>query len=306
MVSLRRRSSFADGRWLVLAAAALWGTTGTAQAFGPPAATPLAVGAIRLTIGALALLAVAASTGGLRRGPRLARRPLAVGAVAIAAYQLAFFAAVDRTGVAVGTLVGIGSAPIMAGVLEWAVNGRPPGRRWGAATALALAGCGLLLTAGSEIDLDAQGIGLALLAGLAYAVYTLASKRLLDDEEPDRVMAAVFGWGAVLLLPVLVGSNLDWLAEPAGTMVALHLGVVTVGVAYALFARGLRRVPVATAVTLTLAEPLTAAALGVVVLGEVLGPLALAGVGLLFAGLAILTLGAERQQLQPTDGLGRP
>ena len=36
---------------MVLLAAMLWGTTGTAQALAPPGATPLAVGTVRLTFG---------------------------------------------------------------------------------------------------------------------------------------------------------------------------------------------------------------------------------------------------------------
>ena len=45
------------GRLLVLAAAVLWGTTGTALAFAPPGAVPVAVGAVRIAVGGLALLA---------------------------------------------------------------------------------------------------------------------------------------------------------------------------------------------------------------------------------------------------------
>jgi DME family drug/metabolite transporter len=72
--------------------------------------------------------------------------------------------------------------------------------------------------------------------------------------------------------------------------VALHLGVVTVGFAYLLFAIGLSAVPVATAATLTLAEPLTAGLLGIFVLGERLTLPAFAGIALLLAGLLILAL----------------
>ena len=70
--------------------------------------------------------------------------------------------------------------------------------------------------------------------------------------------------------------------------VALHLGVVTVGFAYLLFAIGLAAIPVATAATLTLAEPLTAGLLGVFVLGETLTTTAVFGIALLLVGLLIL------------------
>ena len=48
----------------------------------------------------------------------------------------------------------------------------------------------------------------------------------------------------------------------------LFLGVVPTAVAYVLFARGLRGLQASEAATITLAEPVTAAALGVFVLGE--------------------------------------
>jgi len=62
-----------------------------------------------------------------------------------------------------------------------------------------------------------------------------------------------------------------WLVTGRGALVIVHLGVVTVGLAYTLYGCGLRRLPAPTVVTLTLAEPVTAAVLSVVVLHESLG-----------------------------------
>jgi DME family drug/metabolite transporter len=72
--------------------------------------------------------------------------------------------------------------------------------------------------------------------------------------------------------------------------VALHLGLVATAVAYTLFARGLEAVPVATSVTLGLAEPFTAATLGVVLLGERLTGSVMVGAGLILGGLVILSI----------------
>lgn len=289
--SSQQGTSAVGGQWLVLAAAVLWGTTGTAQFFAPGGASPASVGAVRLVGGSLCLIALAAYRGELKRALHMPRRPILVAAVAIAAYQICFFAGVARTGVAVGTIVGIGTAPVWSGALDWLVVGARPGRRWLAATALAIIGSTLLIAGGSSISVDPLGILLALGAGLAYAIYTLASKQLLYDYGPDGVMAVVFGLGAILLLPILFFADLSWLAEPRGLLVALHLGLITVGLAYALWGRGLVRVSASTAVTLSLAEPLTAATLGVLVVGERLAPVALLGVALLVAGLALLTVG---------------
>jgi DME family drug/metabolite transporter len=61
------------------------------------------------------------------------------------------------------------------------------------------------------------------------------------------VQVVVFLLSAALLLPFLAGADLSWAVQPAGALVALHLGVVTVGVAYSLFALGLKMVPISTA-----------------------------------------------------------
>jgi DME family drug/metabolite transporter len=277
------------GSGLVLAAAVLWGTTGTARALAPAGTSPLSVGAVRIIIGAAALLAATLLRGGPRRGVRWPRVPVLAGTVAVAGYQLAFFSAVARTGVAVGTMVAIGSAPVLAGLLAWLVRGERPTRRWYAATMLAVTGCGLLAVAGQKVRFSPAGVTLALAAGAAYAVYAVAAKDLLARHGRVQVMAVLFGGGALLLLPVAALYPLGWLATLRGGLVALHLGLVATAAAYVLFAAGLHRVSVARAATVSLAEPLTAAILGVALLGERLTAAGLAGAAVLLAGLALLT-----------------
>ncbi len=281
------------GFGFVLAAALCWGTTGTAQAFAPESATPLAVGAMRLLIGGSALLLLALGRRQLHwRGWPPSATATVIGA--IAGYQLFFFAGVARTGVAVGTVVAIGSAPVLAGLMGLLLLGERPTRRWLMATLLAVAGCTLLIATGGDLQIDLPGVILAIGAGGSYALYTIASKDLLRVQPPDAVTAVAFFGGALLLTPLLFFVDLTWLAQPQGMLVALHLGLVTTALAYMLYIRGLMTLPTATAVTLALAEPLTAATLGIVVLGERLTIPALFGMLLIFAGLIALTSGAWR------------
>jgi len=290
------------GFWFVLAAAICWGTTGTAQAFAPAGATPLAVGAMRLLVGGTALLIFAMG----RRQLRLTGWPLSATIVAIgtiAGYQLFFFAGVARTGVAVGTVVGIGSAPIFAGLLGLLLLGEKPSRRWLLATLLAIAGSTLLIAAGAEIEVDPLGVILAIGAGAAYALYTIASKDLLRVQPPDAVTAVAFFGGALVMAPLLFFVDLRWVLQPQGMAVVLHLGLIATALAYMLYIRGLMSLPSATAVTVALAEPLTAAALGVGLLGERLTLPALVGMALIFAGLAVLAMGnASRQTVAANAG----
>lgn len=282
-----------SGALLVVLAAALWGSTGTAQAKGPAGVDSLAVGGTRIALGAVGLAVVAGLRGELRAVRSVPRGPLVLGAVGIAVYQLCFFAAVRRAGVAVGTVVGIGSAPVFAGVLGWWQRGEAIRRRWVVATALALAGGTLLVTAsgGDGRAVSTVGVILALGAGASYAVYALASKQALDRLPPATSMAVLFGGGALLLAPLVLTRPLAPLVSVRGVAMVAHLGLVTVTVAYLLYAAGLRTVPLGASATLSLAEPATATVLATLVLGEHLGAAQWAGLGLVGAGLALLAIG---------------
>lgn len=276
--------------WYVLLAAVLWGTTGTAQALAPAGVPPLAVGAVRLAIGGGALLLWAWGRGRLADGRAWHRRPLLLGALAVAAYQPFFFAGVARTGVAVGTMVAIGSAPVIAGLWQWAVGGVRPSARWLAATGCAVAGCSLLALSGGDVQVDMVGMLQALGAGGSYALFALMSKELLADHAPETVTAVVFSLGALFLLPLLFFVDISWLARPSGLMSALWLGLGATALAYLLYTRGLAQIPAATAVTLSLAEPLTASLLGIFLLGEVVSGVMLVGMGFILGGLGILAV----------------
>jgi drug/metabolite transporter, DME family len=278
-----------DSRWLVIASAVLWGSTGTARALGPDDASSAAVGAARIVLGGTALLLVGWRLGWLRPAGRWPVIATIASAAAMAAYQPLFFGAVARTGVAVGTVVGIGSAPVFAGALGVLVRGERPGGRWTVATTLAVAGTVLLVGVGDPSDVDPAGIALAVGAGASYALYILATKFLLDAGlSSNAVVVVTFSLAGVMLVPVAVLAGVGPLASPGGVLVIAHLGLLTVALAYLLFARGLAGVGVGTAGTLSLAEPATAATLGVIVLGERPGPAAVAGLALIAIGLVIV------------------
>ena len=282
----------------VLGAATLFGTTGTAQALGPAGTTPLGVGAARIVIGGAGLFAVLPRIGGSRRDAIALWRTRwgLIAGLTTALYQVCFFAGVSRAGVALGTLVTIGSGPVVTGLLSWLLLRERPRPSWLVATAVCVTGLALLVGSGSaQPDVDPIGLALALASGVGYAVYTVAAKRLINDgHRSDEVMAAAFGLGGVLLLPVLLTAPLAWLATPSGLALALWLGLVTTTLAYVLFGRGLRHLPAGPVTTLVLAEPVVATALGVVVLGERLSPLGWLGAGLVLAGLVLQGVAATR------------
>jgi drug/metabolite transporter, DME family len=277
---------------LVLLAAALSGTTGTAQV-PRPATDPVAVGAGRLAVGGCALVLITLMLGG--RAPLIAglRRPLlgltVIAAVALAICQSAFFSAVASTGVATGTVVALGTAPVVTGLCAAAVFRERLTRWWVAATSLAVFGCVVLVTADSQgtAQISATGVALAAAAGTCYGVYTTAAKALLNQGVPaTAAMAVTLSLGAVLLAPVLLVRGAEFTGVRPVAMLA-WLGLVATAASYLLFARGLTRLPAATVATLNLAEPLVAAILGLLVLGERPGAQAAVGALSLLAGLIL-------------------
>ncbi|TDL31387.1 EamA family transporter [Jeotgalibacillus sp. S-D1] len=272
----------------VLFAAVLWGTTGTAQAYAPDSTHPIAFGAMRLAIGGLSLLMLISLQGkfSVHNWPL---KSVFIAALSMAFYQPFFFSAVSMTGIAVGTVVAIGSAPIIAGILEWSFYKRIPSQSWWAATALAILGCILLFSSQGTVVINPSGILLALGAGLSFACYTIMSKQLLMTHPPDTVVGVVFTLSGIFLAPLLIFFDLSWLVELRGLIISLYIGMIATAAAYLLFATGLKRVPASTAVTLALAEPLTAALLGVFLIGESLSLLSWIGIGFVFCAILVLS-----------------
>jgi DME family drug/metabolite transporter len=132
-------------------------------------------------------------------------------------------------------------------------------------------------------------VTLGLLAGAAYALYAYASSRAIGLGRPSRgVMGAMFGIGAVLLLPVLIVTGAPLLQSAASVGIAGYLAIGPMFIAYLLFGVGLRTVRSSAATTITLLEPVVATILAVLVVGERLAPVGWMGLVLVFAGLVVL------------------
>lgn len=274
---------------VVLFGAILWGTTGTAQTFMPQTIHPLAVGASRLAVGGFSLLMILLILRKIdfRNWPW---RSTLYAAISMAVFQYLFFSSVRLTGVAIGTVVTIGSAPVFSGIIEWLLVKRRPTRVWLMATALAIIGCALLFLHTDGIIVNPFGVAMSLGAGLLFAFYTLVNKEVLAKVDTVPAVAVIFSMSAMMLLPFLFLFETEGLLTGRGISIVLYLGIATTSVAYILFSAGLKRIPSSSAVTLSLAEPLTAAILSVIVVGERLNATSWMGVALLLGGILVLTL----------------
>ncbi len=222
-----------------------------------------------------------------------------LGGLGVAVYTPTFFEAVQRAGVAVGTIVAVGSGPFFAGAMEWGWRGVRPSRWWALGTTVTVTGGAWLVlaqnagtTAGEPVDV--VGIVFALSAGAGYALYSVTAKVAIErGVDPVLTLASMFLVGAVAVVALAVREPFGWLGSIDGAVMALQLGVLATGAAYLLFGYGLQRLSSATTVTLVLAEPLTATMLAVVVVGEQIEPLAWIGIFGLLGGLLIVGRTAE-------------
>ena len=292
------------GSLMVLAAAVLWGTTGTAQSLAPAHLSAYWTGTLRLVVAA-AFFAVY----GLCTVPRSRwaadLRPIGWGQVllagfCIAGYNLAFFAGIKANGVAIGTAVALGSGPVWAGLLQWLFARQLPGAAWWLGTLLAVAG-GTLMVLGGSADhaVSLRGTLLCLVAGLGYAAYALLNQRLVRAAPPATVTLCVFAAAALIAVPAALAVSGPFAATASDVLVVGYLGVVATGVAYLLFSYALRWLTSATAVTLALAEPLVAFGLAVAVLHEQTTLGAWIGLGGVLAGLAVV-MAAEVRGPKPS------
>lgn len=278
-------SPAARGIALVLLAAMLWGTTGTAQSLAPAGLSPFWLGALRLCLAGLFFVLLLPLHGRAARPQPAAWGRLLLCGLCMAVYNLSFFTGVQRSGVALGTALAIGSSPIWAGLLQIVWLRRWPGPLWWLGTAIGVAGGLLMALERSAVTTSWSGHLLCLLAGLSYAVYALANQQLVRSASVASVNAWVFGLAALLSLPFAA-----WLAgplqiSPGGWAVVVYLGWIATGLAYLLFSTGLRSISVATGVALSKAEPITAFVLAMLVVGERPGWQAVAGLALVLLGL---------------------
>lgn len=194
---------------------------------------------------------------------------------------------------AVAAGVAMAGIPASVALLSWLfLRERITPRVW-LAIACAASGIALLALAKSQGD-DAGAVsplGFALLLGavLCEACYVVIGKRLTGNVSPRRISALINLWGLALVTPLGLWQALsfDFRAVQPGTwgllvFYALAASMVTVW----LWMKGLQQVPAPRAGVFSVMLPVSAAAIGVGVLGEPFT--ALHGVAFLMALAGVL------------------
>jgi inner membrane transporter RhtA len=204
--------------------------------------------------------------------------------LALAGMNLAFYSSIDRIP------LGIAVTFEFVGPLGVAVVGsrRALDLVW---VGLAAAGILLLSDLGSG-DLDALGVGLALLAGTFWAAYILLSVRVGKVFPGGSGLALAMLVATVPLAPVGIAQAGSELLIPGTLLVAAGVGIMSSAIPYTLEIEALRRMPTGVFGVLMSLETAVAAIAGYVVLGEGLVTREIAAVALVVAASAGAASGA--------------
>ncbi|MFE9258668.1 DMT family transporter [Streptomyces sp. NPDC006879] len=286
-------------------AGAAWGTAGAAALllYGASDLGPLALSFWRCAGGLTVLLGVLAlrparSDG--RPAPLRRRLPfLLVTGTLFTVFQSAYFAAVRDTGLAVGTVVTLGAGPVLIALGARLTMGERLGKGGLCAVVGALAGLAVLVLGSGASAVRPAGVGYALVSAAGYAGMTLLTRRAGVRgcaRDPLTTTAWAFGIGALGLLPLGLAEGLWPQVEEVGRVVWLlvYLATVPTALAYALYFTGAALVRAATVSVVMLIEPVCAAAIGVLALGEHLTPAVVVGTLLLLTAVAGLAVSETR------------
>ncbi len=275
----------------------LAGTAGTVAAIYAINTPSPVIGFVRLFIGAITLLILAPFLGGkLSQLPRLITRPgVWIMGASSASYQVFFFASVDRTGVATAALITVGCIPVSAGIVGWIFLRERPSKIWYISTAIAISGL-VIASLGELKTNDATGIIFAVIAGSGIGAYINAAKiEVRAGGHSTQLPGMAFLLGSIGLFFVVRSDllQMEWTTQTI--LLAVYLGAVTMGIANGIQMLGLRGISPGVASTMMLADPVTAAVLGVVVLGEAVTLNGTVGLILVVIGLAMQSFSAGEE-----------
>jgi DME family drug/metabolite transporter len=264
------------GTLAIVFASFLWGTTGTVASYSPDVSS-LGIGAFSMGIGGVLLVIVAKNK--LRIDYKLMLeqpKVLLLGAASVAIYPLAFYTSMRLSGVAIGTVVSIATAPFFAAIFERLISKKHISLQWIVSFVIGATGIVLLvlgrdLSNHSAYSIQQQSLGLILgcIAGLTYAGYSWSAKCLIENGvHSQSAMSGLFGCAALLLIPSLWFTGDNLFSSSTNTFVSLYMAIIPQFLGYLLFGFGLNYVDVSKATLITLIEPLSATVLAVFIIGE--------------------------------------
>jgi probable blue pigment (indigoidine) exporter len=283
-----------------IAVTAVWGLCFVLIQAQLPSPAPLLLAAVRALLGASALGAWAWFRRAHRRGdiagaptlPSLGRL-VAMSVLNISVAFGAMYLAAGRSEAAIAGVL-TGAQPLMLALAGWLLLAERPARRTVAGLLIALVGL-VVATSSASGETTIDGVLLALLAALAPAIGTLLVRGAAAGIDIERTTVGQLLIGGLLLLGVSLVTepwgSIGW--GPAPVVAILVLGVAGTGIAYAVWFRLARVVPLTSLGPVLFVVPVVGLLAGIAV-GNRPGPLELTGIAALLVGIVLSTSGAPR------------
>ena len=287
-------------RAALLIMAAIWGVNFSVAKTALTTLPPLAFNALRFPMAAALLYAVLRSRGGV---PTPTRRDLLLvlllGLFGNLLYQLSFIFGLARTTAGNASLL-LAITPIITALLSALVGHERVRPRVWIGVSATFAGIAVLVLGGTrETGVQRASIAgdlLMLAAALAWACYTVGSKRLVDKYGAIVVTAWTLwaGTAGLMLVGLPAMLKLDWRAISFGTwMATVYAGVLSIGVAYMLYYYGVRRIGNTRTGSYSNIVPVFALVTAWLWLGEIPKPVQILGATIIIGGVTMAQLGSQ-------------
>ncbi|MGH8828565.1 MAG: EamA family transporter [Jiangellaceae bacterium] len=278
---------------------------------------PVRLAAMRSTGAAVLLFVVLFATqpGRLRLTWRELPYLAVLGILGGAVVQWLYFVAIDRLPVGIALLLEF-TAPAMVALFSWAVLRQHIRPRTWLGIALAMAGLVLVAQVWSDIGLDVIGVFAGLAAAACLASYYLVGKRLTSHRDSLSLTFWMFAFAAIFWAVVrpwwtFDPGPLDEQTSLLGIFDSVHvpvwstvLWIIVFGtlIAYGLNLAALRHISPTTAGVVGMSEPVGAALVAWIWLGQSLNPVQIFGGVVVLFGIGLAETGQRGSAPRPHDG----
>ncbi len=165
--------------------------------------------------------------------------------------------------------------------------------------AVALAGLGVVLLAGVQLEGSARGVAFALAAAVLWAGYIALGHRVADRTAGLNGLAVAIAAGTLVTSPVLAPMSTAVIDDAGWLMAAAAVGVLSSVIPYALDQWVLRRVSADRFAVLLAILPATATLIGLASLGQVPSGPDLVGIALVTLGVGLRETATHGSRADP-------
>jgi DME family drug/metabolite transporter len=215
----------------------------------------------------------------------------------MAIYQGCYFGAVSFSSITAAAFISICSSPLFIAILAVQYLKEKLTIKVYLALGLGTVGTALFVanpqTSATQNATFFFGTGLALAAGLSYAIHVIIAKASVINCEPIQLVTFDFMVAAFLLTPTLFFEPTLTHSVEIGWPFLLYLGLIPTGLAYTFYFVGLRHTSATVAGIAVLLEPLTATLLGTLFFNEPMGLINKFGALLVLVAIILLTIKQE-------------